>query len=57
MAEIIFDHDCFAYISVYIKLFNSPKMAYFNYKIDSGANRTTISSKILNDLGYDNKLF
>ena len=55
MAEVSFDHDSFAYIRVCIKLFNSPKMAYFNYKADSGANRTTISSKILNDLGYDNE--
>jgi hypothetical protein len=30
-------------------------MTYFNYKIDSGANRTTISSKILNGLGFDNE--
>jgi len=35
-------------------MLSSPTMAYFDYKIDSGANRTTISSMFLNNLGYDN---
>ena len=54
MHDIKFNHRGFAFVRVYIRMLSSPTMAYFDYKIDSGANRTTISSMFLNNLGYDN---
>jgi len=51
--EVILDKDGFAFIRVYIKMLNSPSMAYIKYKVDSGANRTAISRDHLNNLGYD----
>lgn len=54
MAKKVFDQNGFVYLRLYIRSLNSPKMAYFDYKVDTGANRTTISSSILNNLGYDN---
>jgi len=52
--EVKINNIGFAYVKVFFRLGNSPAMAFFNYKVDTGANRTTISSKILNGLGYDN---
>jgi hypothetical protein len=52
--EIKFDQNGFAYVRIYIRASDSPSMALLPYKVDSGANRTTISSEFLNDLGYDN---
>ena len=52
MAEVSFDHFGFAYIDVYIRAKNAPSMAYLQYKVDTGANRTTISREFLHDLGY-----
>jgi len=54
VAEVNFDHFNFAYLDVYIRTPDKPTMAYFEYKVDSGANRTTISNIDLNGLGYDN---
>jgi len=43
----------FAIIRVYIRPKNSPTMAYAYFKVDTGANCTTISNKRLSELGYD----
>ena len=51
--EIAFDRFGFAVLPVYIKPRNSQTMANVDYKVDSGANCTTISSKRLFELGYD----
>jgi len=53
VAEVIFDHLGFAYIDIHIRAPESPAMSYLNYKVDSGANRTTISRDFLFDLGYN----
>jgi hypothetical protein len=54
VAEVLFDKDGFAYIDLNIREINSPVMSYLEYKIDCGANRTTISKDFLNKLGYNN---
>ena len=54
VAEVKFDHFNFAYLDIYIRTPDKPTMSYFEYKVDSGANRTTISNIDLNGLGYDN---
>lgn len=43
----------FAIIRVYIRPNDNTTMAYTYYKVDTGANCTTISSKRLQELGYD----
>jgi len=43
----------FAIIRVYIRPKDSTTMAYAYYKVDTGANCTTISSTRLAELGYD----
>ena len=43
----------FAIISISIRHRSSPVMASVDYKVDSGANCTTIGSKRLFELGYD----
>ena len=53
MAEVSFDSLGFAYVRVYIKPKDTPTMRYASYKVDSGANRTTVSHKELLRLGYD----
>ena len=53
MPEIILDQLGFAFIDVYIRAMNTPAMTYIKYKIDTGANRTTIRRDLLNDMGYD----
>ena len=52
MAEVIFDHLGFAYLDIYIRSQETPSMSYLEYKVDSGANRTTISKDFLYDLKY-----
>ena len=52
VAEVRFDAFGFAYIDVYIRAKNTPAMAYLQYKVDTGANRTTISREFLQKLGY-----
>ena len=53
VGEIMFDHEGFAYLRLYVRKPDSPVMSYLNYKVDSGANRTTISKDFLYDLGYN----
>ena len=47
------DQDGFAHVRVHIRPFSSQTMKLVEFKIDSGANRTTIGSLFLNELGYD----
>ena len=53
MAEIKFSELGFAFLPVFIKPKSSPAMRRFPYKVDSGANCTTIGSEQLIDLGFD----
>jgi len=53
VADVKFDQLGFAYIDVYIRAPDTPAMSYLEYKVDSGANRTTISKDFLYDLEYD----
>jgi len=52
--SVEFDSSGFVYVTVDIRSFKSPAMSTVFYKIDTGANCTTISNVLLNDLGYDN---
>ena len=54
MADVKFDSLNFAYIRFFIRLNNNPKMLDFPYKVDTGANSTTINTETLYRLGYDN---
>ena len=51
--EVKFDKFGFAYVRLYVKPNNAETMMYLPYKVDSGANITTISKNRLNRLGYD----
>ena len=51
-AELPLDQYGFAVFPLYIKPRNSPTMAYTDYKVDTGANCTTISYEWLYTLGY-----
>ena len=51
--EVKFDRAGFAIVPIYIRQKNAPTMASFDYKVDTGANCTTIGSKRLFELGYD----
>ena len=51
--EVDFNNAGFAILEVSIKPKTSLTMVNVDYKVDSGANCTTISSKRLFDLGYD----
>jgi hypothetical protein len=53
VAEVRLDKDGFALIDVYIKYENKPAMSPVHFKVDSGANCTTISRSALATLGYD----
>ena len=53
MAEINFNTYGFAIVPVYVRQNHTPKMHRFDYKIDSGANCTTIGIDELNDLGFN----
>ena len=53
MAEIVFNELGFAFLYVDIKPRHSQTMRSFPYKIDTGANCTTISGKQLIALGFD----
>ena len=47
MAELAFDPIGFAYTRLFIKLYNNPLMLDLPYKIDTGANNTTINRELL----------
>ena len=51
--EVEFDVNGFAFVRISIKPKHSQRMLYVDYKIDSGANRTTISCEQLVKLGFD----
>ena len=51
--ELRFDPFGFAYLNVAIKPSRSTTLERVSYKIDTGANCTTISYKKLFELGYD----
>ena len=53
MAEIILNQLGFAIINLYVKKKDTPIMFSRGYKVDSGANCTTISRDWLFELGYD----
>ena len=53
MADVKFNQLGFAVIPLYAKHKDTPTMFLRNYKVDSGANRTTISKDWLLELGYD----
>ena len=53
MAEIVLDSLGFAYVRFYIKPSYSPQMRDLPYKVDTGANSTTISREALQGFGYD----
>ena len=53
VAEVRFNQLGFAYVRFFIKPNNAPTMKHLPYKVDTGANSTTISKKWLNELGYD----
>jgi len=47
------DNRGFAMVQMFVVKNNSTKMVSASYKVDSGANLTTISRKTLKDMGYD----
>ena len=53
VAEVNFDTLGFAYVCFFIRMRNNPLMLDIPYKVDTGANRTTISKEALLSLGYD----
>ena len=53
MAEISFNQLGFAIIPLYARHRNAPTMSHENYKVDTGANCTTICKDWLLELGYD----
>jgi hypothetical protein len=53
VVEVKFDWVGFAYVGVAVKPENTPTMSYLSYKVDTGANRTTIGRSWLYALGYD----
>ena len=53
VVEIKFDQLGFAIIPLYAKQKDTPTMLSTDYKVDSGANRTTISRNWLMQLCYD----
>jgi hypothetical protein len=53
MVEIKFNELGFAYVAFHVRGNNAPTMFPRFYKVDTGANRTTISKDWLLELGYD----
>ncbi|MDR0220828.1 MAG: hypothetical protein LBI54_05420, partial [Lachnospiraceae bacterium] len=53
MAEARIDNDGFTFIEVFLKHRSKPTMYPQYFKVDSGANCTTISRRALSILGYD----
>jgi len=55
MAEIKFNDAGFAIFPLYVKMKSTPTMISQRYKVDTGANCTTISKDWLLELGYDDE--
>ena len=53
MNETKFDQLGFAYFPIFVRHKNKPTMRSTDFKIDTGANCTTISKDFLAELGYD----
>ena len=53
MQEVKFNTGGFALVEISVKPNGSVAMEKITYKVDSGANCTTISAKRLNELGFD----
>ena len=53
MAEVGFDPLGFAYVRFFIRPSDDPRMRVLLYKVDSGANSTTINREALQRFGYD----
>jgi len=53
VAEVRITPLGFAYVRFFIRHSNSPLMTDLPYKVDSGANGTTINTETLRKLGYD----
>ena len=53
VAEVRFNKLGFAYVRFFIKPSDKPMMLDHPYKVDTGANSTTISKKALQNLGFD----
>ena len=53
MAEVKINEAGFAIVPLYIKPKNASAMRHLPYKVDSGANRTTIGKNWLNNIEYD----
>jgi hypothetical protein len=53
MAEIQLNEHGFAVLRVWVQHRDSSVMSYLPYKVDTGANRTTINQKQLHLLGYN----
>ena len=53
MAEVGFDPHGFAYVRLFIRLSGNPLMLDISYKVDTGANSTTINRESLHRFGYD----
>ena len=51
--EVEFDRVGFAIIPIYVRHKQAPTMASVDYKVDTGANCTTIGFSRLSELGYD----
>ena len=54
MAEVRFNPLGFAHVRLFIRHSNTPLLTYIPYKVDTGANSTTINTETLRRLGYDN---
>ena len=53
MAEVGFDSLGFAYVRLFIRPSANPLMLDISYKVDTGANSTTINREALQRFGYD----
>ena len=51
--EIPFDTSGFAMVPIYFRIQDIPSMLPADYKVDTGANRTTINGRWLIENGYD----
>ena len=55
VAEVRFNPLGFAFVSLFVRPSDNPLMFELPYKVDTGANRTTINTEALRRLGYDDK--
>jgi len=53
VAEVIINPLGFAYVKLFIRPSETTLMSGFHYKVDTGANSTTINREALQGLGYD----